>query len=79
MQAGRGVDHPLPPSTEAKERVEAQILILLLNFAACSRVNYTFTFTTSINNDIQNRMNKVRNNNTFNIQMQYKRDTLREN
>ena len=39
---GRGVDHPHPSSAEVKERVE---LLPLWAFVACSRVNFTFTFT----------------------------------
>ena len=38
---GRGVDHPLPPSAEVKERVELY-LHSPCAFGACSSVNFTF-------------------------------------
>jgi hypothetical protein len=39
-----GVDHPLSSSAEVKGRVELY-LHYLWSFAACSRMNFTFTFT----------------------------------
>ena len=39
---GRGVDHPPPSSAEVKERVE---LYPYSPFMACSRANFTFTYT----------------------------------
>jgi len=38
-QLGRGVDNPLPPSPEVKERV----VINLFPLWACSRANFTFS------------------------------------
>jgi len=40
----RGVDHPPSSSAEVKERVVIPLLPLWA-FVACSRVNFTFTFT----------------------------------
>jgi hypothetical protein len=44
-RSGRGVDHSLPFSAEVKERVEVYVYPPLRSFVACSRVNFTFTFT----------------------------------
>jgi hypothetical protein len=41
----RGVDHTPPSSAKLKERVELKRLFPLWAFVACSRVNFTFTFT----------------------------------
>ena len=38
---GSGPDHPLPSNAQVKERAELR----LWAFVACSRVNFTFTFT----------------------------------
>jgi hypothetical protein len=38
--AGRGVDGPLPPSVEVKEKVELCIFSPLSAFVACSRVKF---------------------------------------
>jgi hypothetical protein len=42
---GHGVEHPLPSSAEVKEKIVIPLLPLWA-FVACSRVNFTFTFTT---------------------------------
>jgi len=44
---GRGLDHPPPSSTQVKERVELYFCSPLWAFVACSRVNFTLTFTFS--------------------------------
>jgi hypothetical protein len=41
---GRGVDHPLPSSAKVKES-RAIPLLPFWALVACSRVNFTFTFT----------------------------------
>jgi len=41
---GHGVNHPPPSSAEVKERVELP-LFHFWAFVACSRVNFTSTFT----------------------------------
>ena len=43
---GRGVDLPHPSSTEAKKKSRALPLLLLWTFVACSKLKFTFTFTT---------------------------------
>ena len=42
---GCDVDHPHSFSAEVKERVELHLYCGLWSFVACSRVNFTFTFT----------------------------------
>jgi hypothetical protein len=45
-QPERGLDHPPQSSNEVKERVELYMVLLFLwAFVACSRVNFTFIFT----------------------------------
>jgi len=43
-QLGRGVDHPPPSSAESR----AIPLLSLWAFMACSRLNFTFTFTMAL-------------------------------
>jgi len=45
----RGDDHPPPFSTEVKEKSTAIPLVPFRSFVACSWVNFTFTFTFSLN------------------------------
>jgi hypothetical protein len=45
QRLGRGVDHPPPSSAEVRERVELYLYSPSRAFVACSRVNFTFTFT----------------------------------
>jgi len=45
----RGDDHPSPFSTEVKEKSTALPLVPFRSFVACSWVNFTFTFTFSLN------------------------------
>jgi hypothetical protein len=45
MRPELGLDHPPPYSTEVKESVELYIYSPVWAFVACSRVNFTFTFT----------------------------------
>jgi hypothetical protein len=42
---GRGVHHPPPSSAKVKRKSTATPLLPLWAFVACSRVNFTFTFT----------------------------------
>jgi len=44
---GRDADHPLPSSTEIKERVELYLYSPLWAFVTCSVAIFTFTFTVS--------------------------------
>jgi hypothetical protein len=47
MRPGRGVDQPLPSSTEVKERVQLCLLPLWV-LETCSEMNSTFIFTLTL-------------------------------
>jgi len=41
----RDADHPSQSSVEVRERVELHVVLLISASVACSRVNFTFIFT----------------------------------